>query len=157
MDKKENTESQESIEYKVCEETAEKNLEYLFRYYRLNLKTLRDKQIKRVIEVNYNRLIDAVMEGRLEIKEENGRPVITQHIMFSEVKGFDGNNIKSLNYAILSGKHKRNIANAEEGDMYRQSYLLVGAITGVGGDKIEEMLAADLSLCEVLGVFFLAV
>lgn len=131
----------------LSEQVASDQIDKFLKYYDLSIRDLKGKQEKELFETCKEKCIRALMDGRLTIKDESGFPKITQKLKSGSL----------LEYNELAGKHKTAMKDCDDGDMYGRIYALVGAITGVGGEFIEETKGSDMSLIESLGFLFLKV
>jgi len=133
------------MENKISKETAEKQVAALLDYYELEASALND-DLSAALDMSRDKLIRAVMKGRLEIVEEDGIK-ITQHTRSGE----------RLEYSELSGRSKIAMGKKSSGDNYGKIYALCGHMTGLGEAGICKLKGLDLSLCEALGSIFLIV
>jgi plasmid stabilization system protein ParE len=131
---------------KYAGDAAKNELKKLFDYYEINIDTIETPELKKAIQSGYERLIKAVGLGRLEIKIEDGIKVI-QTLRNSE----------KITYREIDGIAKAEMAGKEPNDYYGKSYALMGSLSGWGEAAIKKLKGPDLSLCEVLGLIFLAV
>ncbi len=135
------------VDYKISEESAMEVFQKILDYYELDTDDLGDDKIQKVFESNFSRALKAIRLGRLSVE-------IGDRI---EIKQTLKNNSEVLDYAVISGFHKTQMAGEKEDDHYGKIYALNGALTGVGKTGIMKLEGVDLSLAEVLGAIFLSV
>lgn len=131
----------------ASKETAKNELKKMLDYYEIEIEEIEDEKLKTAIENSYNRLVKAVMKGRLKVKLENGIEIIQ--------KLKDGTT--EIKYKEINGKAKTAMAGKKEDDFYGKAYALMGSLSGLGESAISSLKGVDLSLVEVLGLIFLAV
>jgi plasmid stabilization system protein ParE len=130
----------------LSQEAAEAEIKKIFDYYEIDANEIEDKDQKKFIIANYDRMIKAARLGRLEVKTEKGIEVI-QHLRGSD---------DTVIYKEIDGNAKVATAGKETTDMYGRIYAVQGSLTGLGETAIRKMKGVDLSLCEVLGAIFLS-
>jgi hypothetical protein len=136
----------DETKYILAKEAAELEVKKIFDYYEIDLEEIEDKEHKKFIQMNYDRLIKAVRLGRLEVKLEKGIQII-QHLRDSQ---------EAVIYVEINGEAKSATAGKDKEDFYGRIYAVQGSLTGVGEAGIKKMKGVDLSLCEVLGAIFLS-
>lgn len=136
----------DETKYILAKEAAELEVKKIFDYYEIDLEEIEDKEQKKFIQMNYDRLIKAVRLGRLEVKLEKGIQII-QHLRDSQ---------EAVIYVEINGEAKSATAGKDKEDFYGRIYAVQGSLTGVGEAGIKKMKGVDLSLCEVLGAIFLS-
>jgi hypothetical protein len=137
----------EEQEYKYPREVAEGELKKMLNFYEIKIEEIEDKDLKKVIQAGYGRLIKAVRLGRLEIKIEDGTIKVIQTTR----------NGTKITYDEINGLAKMAMAGHDEKDYYGKSYALMGSLSNLGESAILKMKGVDLSLAEVLGMIFLSV
>lgn len=132
----------------ISKEVATDHVNAFLNYYDLSENDLKNKDQKDMFNTCIDKIVKAITEGRMSIKEnEKGYPEITQKLQSGEL----------LVYGVLSGRSKVAMKDCEDSDMYGRIYALIGSLTGVGGSAIEEIKGKDLSLAESIGFLFLKV
>ena len=141
--------------YILSKEAAESEVKKILKYYELDIDDIEDKEQKKFIKANYDRLIKAARLGRLEVKIEKGISVI-QHCRLFDEKGNSNALGEIITYKEINGEAKSATAGKEATDFYGRIYAVMGSLSGIGEDGIKKMRGVDLSLCEVLGAIFLS-
>ena len=141
--------------YILSKEAAESEVKKILKYYELDIDDIEDKEQKKFIKANYDRLIKAARLGRLEVKIEKGISVI-QHCRLIDEKGNSNALGETITYKEINGEAKSATAGKEATDLYGRIYAVMGSLSGVGEDGIKKLKGVDLSLCEVLGAIFLS-
>lgn len=132
--------------YILSKDAAEAVVMSIFKYYEIDPSEIEDKEQKKFIAANYDRLVKAARLGRLEVETEKGIKVI-QHLKESSEK---------IEYKEIDGNAKVATAGKETTDFYGRIYAVQGSLSGLGETGIKKLKGVDLSLCEVLGAIFLA-
>ena len=132
--------------YILTKQAAESEIQKIFDYYEIDVDEIEDKDQKKFIKQNYDRLIKAARLGRLEVKLEKGIQII-QHLR---------DNDRVITYGEITGNAKVATAGKEPTDFYGRIYAVMGVVSKEGEDAIKLMKGVDLSLCEVLGAIFLS-
>lgn len=138
--------SEIKTESKISIENANEILKRLTDYYEIDIEAIEDEKLKTAIKQGYDRAIQAIMKGRLQVKNENGLKVI-QTTKSGQV----------VEYREIDGNAKAAMDGHPSEAYYRRAYALLGALSGLGETAIKNMKGVDLSLAEVLGMLFLAV
>jgi len=133
--------------YILSIEAATGEVQKIFDYYEIEVDEIEDKDQKKFIKANYDRMVKAVRLGRLEVSTEKGFSVI-QHLR-------DGK--ETIEYKEIDGQAKVATAGKDATDFYGRIYAVMGSLSGLGEGGIKKLKGVDLSLCEVLGAAFLAV
>lgn len=139
--------NEEDSKYILSKDAAEKVVNSIVDYYEIDIDEIEDKEQKKFIKANYDRLIKAARLGRLEVKLEKGIEVI---------QNFRDKSIEPIVYKEIDGNAKSATAGKETTDFYGRIYAVMGSLSGIGETGIKKMKGVDLSLCEVLGAIFLA-
>lgn len=139
----------------ISEEMAIQQLNLVLDYYDIDPDDFKDLQVDdNSAVIAYERIISklkkAIKRGKLEIKEDDNRPFITQYLD-RELKG----NVKELRYKPITGNAKM------EMDKYKENtgklYGLLGVLSGVSKTEIQKLEGRDLALAEYIGALFLLV
>ena len=138
--------TKDDTKYVLAPDAAEKVVMSIFDYYEIDPSEIEDKEQKKFIAANYDRLIKAARLGRLEVKLEKGITVI-QHL--KDVADV-------VEYKEIDGNAKSATAGKDATDFYGRIYAVMGSLSGLGETGIKKMKGVDLSLCEVLGAIFLS-
>jgi len=132
--------------YILGKEAAELEIKKIFDYYEIDVEEIEDKEQKKFIKMNYDRLVKAARLGRLEVKTEKGIQII-QHLRDRK---------ETLTYYEIDGNAKTATAGKDKEDFYGRIYAVQGVVTKEGEGAIKLLKGVDLSLCEVLGAIFLS-
>lgn len=132
--------------YILNKDAAEKEIEKIFDYYDIDVDEIEDKDTKKMIKMNYDRLVKAVRLGRVEVKRENGLQII-HHLK-------DKN--ETMTYDAPGALAKKAMAGKDPNDFYGKIYALMGASCKLGEGAIDKIPANDLPIIEVLGAIFLS-
>lgn len=132
--------------YILSKEAAESEIEKIFDYYDIDLDEIEDKEQKKIIKMNYDRLIKAVRAGRVEVKYEKGLQIIHNLKDSAEVITYDAPNAQA----------KMAMAGCDPNDNYGKIYNLMGACSKLGVGAIYKIPANELPIIEVLGAIFLS-
>lgn len=138
--------NKEESKFKLSVESAKNELNKMIEYYEIEIDEIEDENLKKGIQQSYDRAIQAVRRGRLQIKIENGIKIIQ-----TTKKG------EIVEYREIDGDAKSAMDGHPAEAYYRRAYALLGALSGLGETAIKKMKGVDLSLAEVLGLLFLAV
>lgn len=130
----------------ISREVAEEQLDLFLDYYDLEIDDFANEAMKEQFETSCNKLIKAIMKGHLEVKEDSDL-YVTQILRNGE----------SMNYAVVSGKHKIAMKGKKDTDGYGKIYTLIGSITSLGETAISKLKGVDLSIAECLGFLYLQV
>jgi hypothetical protein len=136
-------------EFKLAAETAEAQVREILEFYKLDVEDISDEKSRSAFESSLNKLQTAFRRGQLEVKREEGRFKIVQHL--SSATGND------LTYDELRGSYKPVMDGYGTDAMYKRQYALLGALCGLGEKAIESLHGIDLSVAECLGFLFLMV
>jgi len=131
-------------EVKVSEDVAFNQLSIFIDYYKIRIENLAISEGPVVGETILNKLIQAIQEGRLEITEEDGLKV-KQVLENSNIN-------KELHYAILTNRHKIQMAN-DKNDM-KNMVAFVSALTNVPVKEINNIIGADAGTMSALATLF---
>ena len=137
----------EDDKYVLSKQSAENEVKKIFDYYEIDVDDIEDKDQKKFIKQNFDRLIKAARLGRLAVNTDDGIK-ITQTLRSSGEK---------VEYQEISGKAKTATAGKQADDFYGRIYAIQGVTSQLGEAAIKDMKGVDLSLCEVLGAIFLSV
>ena len=140
----------EDDKYVLSKQGAETEIQKIFDYYEIDPDEIEDKDQKKFVKANFDRVIKAARLGRLEVmNDEKGFRVI-QHLRD------DKDRSNSLTYREIDGNAKTATAGKDEKDFYGRIYAVMGSLSGLGEGGIKKLKGVDLSLCEVLGAIFLS-
>jgi plasmid stabilization system protein ParE len=137
----------EDDKYVLSKQSAENEVKKIFDYYEIDLDDIEDKDQKKFIKQNFDRLIKAARLGRLSVNTDDG-------IKITQVLRSSGEKVE---YQEISGKAKTATAGKQADDFYGRIYAIQGVTSQLGEAAIKDMKGVDLSLCEVLGAIFLSV
>ena len=135
----------------VTREAAGKLVDDFLDFYDVDINDIEDDTAQKSHKATCNRIRRAVEKGRLVIVQENGFPILYQHLKH-EVKGLPG----VLRYREIDGTAKM---RAKDLDMnaYGRLYALVAGMTGQKVEDVARLIGQDLSIAEALGGVFLGV
>lgn len=128
----------------ISEESATEQIGIMLDYYDIDPDFLPDEQ-RKIVEAYTRKLIKAIMKGRFEITEKDGRPVMTQHLESGT----------TIVYKTIKGSNREELAKVKEGNHYGKIYALLGAMSGVGKDAFSNLEGTDLLTAEAFGMLFL--
>jgi len=128
-------------------EVASEQFDLFLGFYDLEADDFANEATKEQFETVSNKLIKAIMKGRLEIREADSSLCVTQILK----------NGDSLEYSVVSGKHKLAMKGKKDTDIFGRIYAIMGSITGLGETAISKLQGADLSIAESLGFLLLQV
>jgi hypothetical protein len=128
----------------INEEVATEQAGIMLDYYDIDPEDLPEDQQK-VVETYTRKLIKAIMKGRVEIKEVDGKPAITQFT--------DGGS--TIEYGVLSGKAREETSKVKDNNHYGKIFAMLGSMGNVGKDGISALEGPDLTTAEALGMLFL--
>lgn len=114
--------------------------------YDIDVDEIEDKKQKKQTEALLNAMLDYVMRGILEFKEDG---TIVQH--FVNAPG----EVLSVDYKRITGQQKLVMDGKDENDRYEMMYSVLGAASGIGADGIKKLHGIDLKVAEALTIFFL--
>lgn len=130
--------------YVISKDAAEKVIKSITKYYEIDIDGMEDKEAKKFVKANYDRLVKSARLGRLKVDFTDGITV-TQILRSGE----------ELKYREIDGKAKAATAGKEKDDFYGRIYAIMGSLCGLGENGILKLKGVDISLCEVLGAIFL--
>lgn len=128
---------------KLSHEVAEKQLQGFIDYYEIDVTNIEVETQRAAIRGACDKLIRAIEAGRLELNPGEGTAVI--HLKTGT----------KLTCCELNGKAKVEMSRRPETDMHGRIYALIGSLSGVGFNGIQEMKGRDLVVVENLGILFL--
>lgn len=126
-------------ETKISKENAEKQLARYLDYHNLEEDDVSD------IENYLNKLVKAVMQGRLEFKDEEGRVIAVQHLSTN----------KQLVYAGKKGVAKMAMKDSDISDHFGKVYSLASSLAGMDRITISQLPDSDIDIVEAIGFLFL--
>jgi hypothetical protein len=132
--------------YKLSVSSARSELKKMTDYYEIEIEEIEDENLRKGIQQGYDRALQAIRKGRLQVKVENGIKIIQ-----TTKKG------ETIEYREIDGNAKAAMDGHPAEAYYRRAYALLGALSGNGEAAVKNMKGVDLSLAEVLGLLFLAV
>ncbi|GHV81891.1 hypothetical protein AGMMS49991_04490 [Spirochaetia bacterium] len=134
--------------YKISEETAEKSVMQLVKYYRIDIDALPNADAQKSLEGALATLQDGFRRGLLETEiDDDGNMKVIQTL---EKGG------QPITYKEMTAKMKRVMDGYPEGTMFERQQALLGALCGFGKDVIGELKRYDLRLAEGLSIVFLS-
>lgn len=127
----------------ISHEVAEKQLQGFLDYYEVDISHIELEAQRSAVRGACDKLIRAIEAGRLELNPDEGTAVV--HLK----------NGTALTCCELNGKAKVEMSRRPETDMHGRIYALIGSLSGVGFNGIQEMKGRDLVVVENLGIVFL--
>jgi len=137
---------------KISKENATAIFNKLVKYYDVDPEDFGSrKDLKSSFEYVSTRLIRAIKNGDLEIKDENGTPIVYQHLRKppAELKG------STIKYKELDGNCRAAMKDTDNDNMRNQ--MLIAALIGEDVSIILNFKSKDLSIAEYLASFFMTV
>lgn len=128
---------------KISHEVAEKQLQGFLDYYEVDISHIELEAQRSAVRGACDKLIRAIEAGRLELDSDAGTAVIHRK------------NGAALTCRELNGKAKVEMSRRPETDMHGRIYALIGSLSGIGFNGIQEMKGRDLVMVENLGILFL--
>lgn len=127
----------------ISHEVAEKQLQDFIDYYDIDISHIELETQRSAVRGACDKLVRAIEAGRLELDADCGTAKI--HLKKGAV----------LTCCELSGKAKVEMSRRPEGDMHGRIYALIGSLSGIGFNGIQELTGRDLVVVENLGIVFL--
>ena len=134
----------------ISEESAKKQLKIFNEYYEFKT-SLVPATSREAVDSAIDRILDAIINGRLTIRESSDGVELVQKFKFPPGEKSE------MTYGVLTGKTKVALKTKTEQDNFGKMYALVGSLTGIGDDGIQALKGPDLSLAECIGCLFLQV
>lgn len=132
----------------ISPESAEAQVQLLLDWYDLRPDEVRT-ETQSVIETSIRRLVRAVQEGHVEIRETtDGKIDVMQRLIKPPSK------TDTLTYGVLTGKAKVTLRDTDSS--YERIYGILGSLAGVGRQVIASLEGRDLTIAESLGFLYLA-
>jgi len=141
-----------SFKNPISRPVAEEQFQALIDFYDCVPEDFADKDIEKNFDRIKNRFIRSMVDGKLSISFEEGKPKITQRLKYPP----DGVP-NTLTYKTLDGKARIAMKGHEEDDNHGRMQALCGALTGEGEATMRNLIGPDVSLMEYIGGFFLQV
>ncbi len=135
----------EDSKYDLSKEAAKGIVSKIFDYYEIDIDDIEDKEQKKFIQQNFDRLIKAARMKRLEVDTSDGI-IIKQHLRDSDTV---------IQYKEINGFAKKAMAGKDPNDFYGRIYAVLGSTSELGEGAISKLKGVDLGLAEVLGAIFL--
>lgn len=134
----------------ISEENATKAFQKLMDYYDVDPEDYRDQKIQyNAFKTIKRRLIRAIRQGNMEIKDEEGTPIIYQNL-----RKPPGDIGKQIRYKELDGNCRVALKDeAEDGNLRNQA--LAAIMIGEPVIVVRNFRSADLSLAEYIASFFM--
>ena len=139
-------------DFKISEESAEEQISNLLEYYDIEIEDFDNENLKSALATSRRKLVKAIRKGMIEIKEEDGTPIVYQHLL-KPVKGIES----PIRYKEVDGRSKRAMKKMSENDYSGRIYAFLGGLSGDGSTIIERFQSQDLTVAECLGTIFLQV
>lgn len=139
---------------KISRESAELAVDEFFDYYEIDPEDEEPDTRAQLIKAK-NKLIKAVMKGRLEFKEEQNKRGISEMIVYQHLKKPFQNGTDHFRYKEMGGLAKVAMKGAGENDFAGKMQSLMGYLSDSSAGIIADMKGADYSLAESLALVFL--
>lgn len=131
---------------KISRERAQEIIQEWLDFYDIDFEDIVNDQGKEGAQTIQNKLVRAIMKGRLETDPNNEKGfVVFQHI----------NDGKTLIYNELSG-HQMIEGEKAKGSIAGM-YAMLGSLCGLGSTAIKNLKGKDLGLAHAIGTIFLVV
>ena len=135
----------EDSKFVLNKDAAKDVVKKIFDYYEIEVDSIEDKEQKKFIQQNFDRLIKSARLGRLEVDTTDGIK-IKQHLRDSDTV---------IQYKEIDGYAKKAMAGKDPNDFYGRIYAVLGSTSELGEAAISKLKGVDLGLAEVLGAIFL--
>ena len=135
----------EDSKFVLNKDAAKGVVSKIFDYYEIEVDSIEDKEQKKFIQQNFDRLIKSARLGRLEVDTTDGIK-IKQHLRDSDT---------IIQYKEIDGYAKKAMAGKDPNDFYGRIYAVLGSTSELGEAAISKLKGVDLGLAEVLGAIFL--
>ena len=135
----------EDSKFVLSKDAAKGVVSKIFDYYEIEVDSIEDKEQKKFIQQNFDRLIKSARLGRLEVDVTDGIK-IKQHLRDSDT---------IIQYKEIDGYAKKAMAGKDPNDFYGRIYAVLGSTSELGEAAISKLKGVDLGLAEVLGAIFL--
>lgn len=135
----------EDSKFVLNKDAAKDVVKKIFDYYEIEIDSIEDKEQKKFIQQNFDRLIKSARLGRLEVDTTDGIK-IKQHLRDSDT---------IIQYKEIDGYAKKAMAGKDPNDFYGRIYAVLGSTSELGEAAISKLKGVDLGLAEVLGAIFL--
>ena len=135
----------EDSKFVLNKDAAKDVVKKIFDYYEIEVDSIEDKEQKKFIQQNFDRLIKSARLGRLEVDTTDGIK-IKQHLRDSDT---------IIQYKEIDGYAKKAMAGKDPNDFYGRIYAVLGSTSELGEAAISKLKGVDLGLAEVLGAIFL--
>lgn len=129
----------------ISEDSAREQLDKLLDYYGIDINDLPEEK-----KGSTEKLIKAIRQGRLEVKEENDECYLEQTILDEK-----GAVKEKLAYNNKLANAKMAMKSDKDTDHYGRMYSLMGSLCGLGKQAIVDMKPKDLNLAEDIAIIFL--
>jgi len=127
----------------ISKESAEEILKDFYEYYDVDFDEI-DEEKSKSLKSHKEKLISAVMRGRLEIKrDDKDDVVIVQHI---------GSASEKLEYSSQVGKAFLAMKKYESNDHMGRAYAMLGSLAGMNAEAISQLKPVDLKVALAIGL-----
>jgi hypothetical protein len=135
----------------ISEESARKQLEYLFSCYDFSVDDIEDKTISSVFKQSEKKLVRKIMNGKLSIENIEGRPIVKQYMSKKYNKLGE-----IISYSPITAMKKIAFPREEDCRSDEHRNLKIMQILSDVSDPTawNELEMADLSTVEILALFF---
>jgi hypothetical protein len=134
-----------SDKYKISDKVATEQLIKLLSYYDIDIDNIEDKKLQQLMESVFNKTVQFIRMGKLEIKIENGVQIIQ-----------NTKNDKII-YTGIRAENKISMDAYEEKETHKRIYAVLGSLSGLGENAILKLEEQDMSCAECVGFIFLQV
>jgi hypothetical protein len=140
-------------EYQLSEENADSQLSMLLEYYEIEIEDFDNESLQSALMTARKKLIKAIRTGVVEIKDEEGVPIVYQHLK----KAPSGVKENTIRYKEVDGMSKIAMKDVKDTDYHGRLYAFLGGLSGESATIIKKLKSTDLSTAECIGTIFLQV
>jgi hypothetical protein len=144
----------------ISKENAQEQLDLFFDWYDIDFEEMYEAAIQgengATIRAAKNKLIKAIRQGRIEVKEvsnDKGETSLELHQKL-DCPIFDKN---VLVYKEITGSIRASAKADPKANDTKKMYQLLGSITGEGAEIFLRLRRADIGLTDMIGFLFLMV
>lgn len=136
-------------EYKLSEESAEKQVRELLAYYYIDVDAIPDKKERAAVESACAKLVNYFRAGYVEIARDGSKLTVKQHLQDAPGE------VAELSYSKMGGRAKLATDGFDADDRYARIYAMLDHLSGSISGTIASLSGVDLSVAEDLGILFL--
>lgn len=139
---------------KIDDDRAEEIVNEFFDYYEIDPNDEEPDTRAQLMKAK-NKLVKAVIKGRLDFKEEPNSKGISEMVVYQHLKKPFQNGTDCFRYKEMGGTAKVAMKGAGENDFAGKMQSLMAYLSGTSAGIIADMKGADYSLAESLALVFL--